>query len=503
MATFTLIVLLTCIWSVVATTSTWNRSNACQSLSSKFPASIYTVGSSEYKSETQAYWSLAAWLEPDCVFAPASSSDLAGGVDVLIKSNTTFAIRSGGHAPTTGIASTGHGVLISMAQFKTLTLHDAPNKYGASYLRCGAANPWGVVYEFLGQHGLSVVAGRIWPVGTGALLGGALSFFSQQRGWGSNNIVNYEVVNADAKVVQVNAKSNPDLFWALKGGGNNFGIVTHYDMKTFKQDKIFGFNMAWPPEQMQKFSDAMTNWMLPGGGREDAKGALMPSTQYTPATDRLEPSLTALYDAPINNPAAFENFSAIAGTDLGNGVQNVSQLVNQTIGYSARVLRWKWYVTSIKFDKETMPIVIDTMVDVAKELIPKFDGFVGVAEEPITIKHLEAAKANGGDPMNLDPKDGGFLMALYYTAYSDPKLDETAENYLKTLISTVEKKTKAKNLFYDFYFLNDLGIAQDAFTSYKGGALNKLKAISRKYDPRGVFQHLVPGYKLGYLVDGS
>ena len=160
---------------------------------------------------------------------------------------------------------------------------------------------------------------------------------------------------------------------------------------------------------MQKFSDAMTNWMMPGGGSEDAKGALMPSTQYTPAQDRLDPSLIACYDAPIANPAAFANFSAIPGQDLGSGVQDVSQLVNQTIGYSQRVLRWKWYVTSIKFSKETMPIVIDTMVDVAKELIPQFDGFVGVAEEPITVKHLAAAKANGGDPMNLDPKDGGFL----------------------------------------------------------------------------------------------
>jgi hypothetical protein len=94
-------------------------------------------------------------------------------------------------------------------------------------------------------------------------------------------------------------------------------------------------------------------------------------------------------------------------------------------------------------------------------------------------------------------------VALYYTAYSDAKLDETAENYLKTLISTVEKKTKANNLYYDFYFLNDLGIAQDAFSSYKGRALEKMKAISKKYDPRGVFQHLVPGFKLGYLVDGA
>ena len=94
-------------------------------------------------------------------------------------------------------------------------------------------------------------------------------------------------------------------------------------------------------------------------------------------------------------------------------------------------------------------------------------------------------------------------MALYYAAYSNPDLDNTVENYLKILISAVEKKTKAKNLYYNFYFLNDLGIAQDAFSSYKGGSLDKLKAISKKYDPKGVFQKLVPGFKLGMLLDGA
>jgi hypothetical protein len=94
-------------------------------------------------------------------------------------------------------------------------------------------------------------------------------------------------------------------------------------------------------------------------------------------------------------------------------------------------------------------------------------------------------------------------VALYYAAYTDAGLDTTVENYLQTLISTVEKETKAKGLYYDFYFLNDLGLEQDAFSSYKGGALSKFRAISKKYDPKGVFQRLVPGFKLGSLNDGA
>ncbi|KAF2796778.1 FAD-binding domain-containing protein [Melanomma pulvis-pyrius CBS 109.77] len=487
-------------------TSAFTVAEVCQQLQKKFSAQILTPGSSNYTDEVDAYWSLAAWLEPPCVFTPANTQELADGVKILVKTNTTFAVRSGGHAPVTGLASTNHGVLIAMTHFTEKKIVGMPNALGAPYFRNGAANRWGEVYEYLEPHGLAVVGGRIWPVGSALLLGGGISYFSQQKGWASNNVVNYELVTASGSILQVNAKSYPDLFWALKGSSNNFGIVTRYDLKTHKQGKIFGFDRAWAPTSMSKFSEAMTSWMAPGGGHEDKKGALMPSTQYTPASDRLDPSLVAVYDAPVENPAAFKNFTDIANfTDLGTGVQNLTSLVRQTIGYQARVFRWKWYVTSIKFSNETMPIVIDTMVDVAKELIPQFNGFVGTAEEPITADHLAAARANGGDPMDLDPANGGVFFALYYAAYTDPADDDKAENYLQTLISRVESTTKAKGLYYPYYFFNNLGIKQEPFKFYGGGkSLPKLKIISKKYDPLGVFQKLVPGFKLGTgALDGA
>lgn len=65
---------------------------------------------------------------------------------------------------------------------------------------------------------------------------GGLSFLSSQYGWAANNVVNFEVVLANGTVVNANAKENTDLFAALKGGGNNFGIVTAYTLQTHPQD---------------------------------------------------------------------------------------------------------------------------------------------------------------------------------------------------------------------------------------------------------------------------
>lgn len=79
-----------------------------------------------------------------------------------------------------------------------------------------------------------------------------------------------------------------------------------------------------------------------------------------------------------------------------------------------------------------------------------------------------------------------------------------AEEFLEALISKVEEQTKAKDLYYPFYWLNTLGARQSAFDLYGGGkSLPRLWDVSKKYDPDGVFQRLVYGFKLDGTFDGA
>lgn len=71
------------------------------------------------------------------------------------------------------------------------------------------------------------------------LLAGGVNFYGNQVGFGCDTVVNYEVVLADGSVVQANRSSNPDLFWALKGGSSNFGLVTRFDIETIKSRKVW------------------------------------------------------------------------------------------------------------------------------------------------------------------------------------------------------------------------------------------------------------------------
>jgi hypothetical protein len=258
-----------------------------------------------------------------------------------VASDTIFAIRGGGHQPTTGDANTDHGVLIAMTLFDEMTVVPTPNKFGEGYFRCGAGNRFGDIYDFLNPYGLSIVGGRVYPVGQGAVLGGGMSFLSNEQGWAVDNVVNYEVVTAKGEILQVNPKTYPDLFWAVGGGGNNFGVVTRFDLKTFEQDQVWGGSLIYTADAADGFLDAYTAWMAPGGGHEDAKGFIMPSFRYTPSTQVKLPAFVGLYNAPVEAPVAFENFSALPTDVNGLGIWNFSQVVDQTkTGYGDRIFRY-------------------------------------------------------------------------------------------------------------------------------------------------------------------
>lgn len=82
--------------------------------------------------------------------------------------------------------------------------------------------------------------------------------------------------------------------------------------------------------------------------------------------------------------------------------------------------------------------------------------------------------------------------------------DALIKNFLETTIADIETQTKALGIYYPFKWLNNCGMGQSPISTYGGGAsLAKMKAVSAEYDPSGVFQRLVPGFKLGYDVAGS
>lgn len=201
--------------------------DTCSQISAQSNIEVKRSPSVDYLTEQTRYWSTACGaLKPSCIFFPRSVQEVVAIVQSLRSNNETFAVKSGGHNPNEGFSSIQGGPLIS-----TKNLNEVLFDASSMTVRVGPGNAWDDVQKALDGTGVTVVGGRIGNVGVGGyIVGGGFSFLSTEYGWAANNIVSFEVVLANATVVTASSTSHPDLFQALKGGGNNYGIVTAYTM---------------------------------------------------------------------------------------------------------------------------------------------------------------------------------------------------------------------------------------------------------------------------------
>ncbi|KAI1772108.1 hypothetical protein F4818DRAFT_444733 [Hypoxylon cercidicola] len=238
------------------TTSTLDKaaSDTCEQLQIELGSAAISLPSDpQYSTLRTKSWSQTAWKHPTCIATPTNSSDMQRLVRVLVANHVPFAIRSGGHSTNPFDANIDTGVLIATDKLDQVA-YDADT--GIASLGPGAR--WGTVYTALDKYNVTVVGGRVLDVGVGGLmLGGGLSYLSDLYGLACDNVVSYEVVLADGSVVEATNEDHPDLFWALKGGANNFGIVTKFRSNTFPIQQVWGgilvFTIDMMPDVLQAY----------------------------------------------------------------------------------------------------------------------------------------------------------------------------------------------------------------------------------------------------------
>ena len=210
----------------------------------------------------------------------------------------------------------------------------------------------------LSSHNLAAAGGRYAPVGVpGLLLGGGVSYFGSKHGWSANTLANLEVILANSTIVNANATSNPDLFWALKGGSSNYGIVTRFDIKTFADSPFYGGTTLFDPARLDDYVHAIAAYSTPGGGSDDVNASFNPSLQVDFTTNQLTLLSSATHMGPDPAPAAFANFTRIPAVFTNHSVRaNFWRLAEDSTAeaFSARTSRQLFYTTSLKASAESV-----------------------------------------------------------------------------------------------------------------------------------------------------
>ncbi|KAK7708307.1 hypothetical protein SLS57_009041 [Botryosphaeria dothidea] len=270
-------------------------------------------GQQNYEDRINSYWSVTAQLRPQCLLQPTNADEVSLVVNTLVSTNSSveqgcqFAVRSGGHTERPGAANIEDGVTVDLGLMNA-TVYNSEN--GSASVQPGAR--WASVYKALEEHDVAVAGGRSATVGVGGfVLGGGISFWSMRQGWVCDNVKNFEVVLASGEIVNANKHTNTDLFKVLKGGSNNFGIVTRIDLPTFEQQKLWGGHVTYPfstaPQQLRALVGFVNDL------DHDSDAAAIVSLWYSSKQGRKFVTNSYEYTKPVERPAIFQNFLAVPG----------------------------------------------------------------------------------------------------------------------------------------------------------------------------------------------
>jgi hypothetical protein len=197
-------------------------------------------------------WNLAVDQRPAAVIFPESATAVAAAIRYAAERGLRVAAQGTGHnaGPLGSLAGT---VLLRTDRMRGSRIDPA-----ARTARAEAGVVWLDVVQAAAQHGLAALAGSSPDVGvTGYTLGGGLSFLGRRHGLATNNVTAAEMVTADGRWVRADAEHDSDLFWALRGGGGSFGVVTALEFRLFPHTEAYAGALWYP---IQRAGEVLHAW---------------------------------------------------------------------------------------------------------------------------------------------------------------------------------------------------------------------------------------------------
>ncbi|RPB28700.1 FAD-binding domain-containing protein [Terfezia boudieri ATCC MYA-4762] len=489
---------------------------------------VFREGEEEYLREANGYWSATVWTTPRCIFTPSGASDVAKGIAIMKECRALFAVKGGGHYPPPEMSTITDGVLVALTKLKTLELAEDKKS-----VLVGPGLRWGDVYRYLLPHNVFVVGGRITNVGVpGFLLGGGISYLGSRWGFGMDNVEEFEVVLADSSVVRANKRSHLDLFWALKGGSSNFGIVTSFRLTAHPiTGKAwigkFAYSTATDPDtgkrnHMETVLDKLQAFV----DKNDDTSGVLPLFMYVPqhggpigdisvikldVEGKMEMgagSIQGEYGPTpdmIHVPKLFKDMTEEIPPMMG--AWNISHPYQLTLAMNPDApdgFRQSFRVHAAKATRESLELITHIFYNRIPELLEKLPaeeilqtlGQTSVIIQPITKNMLKQGEKRGGNTFGINSSQSYYWYIITVTWF-DPKYDEIMNEWSDLTSELTYEALGKKGLSHPFIYMNDAHGNQDAFAGYGQREMKRLKKIREQYDPKRLWKKgLVGGYKI-------
>jgi FAD/FMN-containing dehydrogenase len=403
---------------------------------------------------------------PALIVRCRTTADVVAALEFARWAGLDVSVRGGGHN-VAGRAVADGGLMISLADMKDVAVD--PERATAT---AQGGVTWGELNDATAAHGLAVTGGVVSTTGiAGYTLGGGLGWLMAKHGLAADNLLAVELVTANGEVLDVDAVSHPELFWALRGGGGNFGVATAFTYRLHQVGMVTGGLIAHPieaaPELLRFYRDAVA----------DAPDELSVFAGLVHAPDGSGAELAALVAFHAGDPEAaerelapFKGFGSPLIVEVG-AMPYPAMNTLLDAGFPAGALNY-WLSS---FTRGLPDALIDTAVE-------RF-ATAPSAMTSILFEHFHGAVTRVGASETAVPhRDPGWNL-LVPSLWTDPAQTDTNIRWTRETFAALRPHFATRR------WLNYLGDDQgdEAIRAAYGPNYERLRDVKRRYDPENVF----------------
>jgi FAD/FMN-containing dehydrogenase len=404
---------------------------------------------------------------PLAIARPSDASSVADTIEFASEAGLPIAVRSGGHS------GAGHGVLddgivIDLRDMRSLEI-DAEGLTATVEPGLTA----GEVTEALGREGLAVGFGDSASVGIGGLtLGGGVGFLGRLYGLTVDNLLAAQVVTATGEILDVDAETHPDLFWAIRGGGGNFGVVTRFVYRLERISSVVGGMVLMPAE-----ADALASFLAAADAAPDELSTIV---NVMPA-----PPLPFIPEDRLGELIMMGQFCFAGPADEAERVLAPFRALGEPIADMVKAQPYSDLIEPVPEGYRPLVAMRNTFVDDVG--IDRIRPLLETLEENKHLRPVAQFRVLGG-AINRVPaeatayahRDRRFMVNLG-SFYEDPAELADRVAWVESLVASVDGSGASVN------FLTDEPEAR-VRAAYPGKTWDRLAAIKARYDPGNVFR---------------
>ena len=423
----------------------------------------------------RSVWNAMIDKRPGAILRCLNTPDVVAGVNFARANGLPLSIKGGGHN-IAGLGVCEGGLALDMSLMRGVWVDPK-----ARIARAQAGCLLGDVDRETQVHSLAAVLGFVSNTGiAGLTLGGGFGYLSRRHGWTSDTVRAFDVVTADGRVLRASESENADLFWALRGGGGNFGVVTGFEYELFPVGpEIYGGAMAWPVEQAPA---VMAEYLRLTGDAPHDLTAVMGFRIAPPAPwinkDTHGKPIVLVVSCFAGDPAEGEKLLAPlkkVGAPAGDIVQRRSYVSQQALLDATQPAGRRYYWKS-----EYLGRVDEALLAAAREQA------AGIVSPHSAVLIFPFDGALNRLPADHSPAGNRDAHAVLNIAGAWDKADDDAKNVAWARESWQRMRKFSTGGVYVNFLTDDEG--GDRTQAAYGGHMARLATLKAKWDPANLFK---------------